>query len=224
MRTISHQTERKFINEKSFGLEEVWAVPTLGGSPRRVVSGSEVLPSPDGTFIFYAKSDNPGIFRAGKSGLNEELLYKSGNNGLFFFPLLLFPGGNDLLAAAVRRNSPNGRIFRINLTSHEAVDLGEIGGSDVAWAEPGNSIFLSRTVNGLTNIWKYGLQDRSLTQITFGTGADFSPMPDPEEKEFTISVADFPGPWRRIMCTQRNRLTSCWRTQLNPSSHEMGSA
>ena len=36
-----------------------------------------------------------------------------------------------------------------------------------------------RTVNGLTNIWSYTLQDRSLTQITFGTGPDFSPMPDP---------------------------------------------
>ena len=40
----------------------------------------------------------------------------------------------------------------------------------------------SHTVNGLINIWKYSLQDRSLTQITFGTGADFSPMPDPGGK------------------------------------------
>jgi len=30
-----------------------------------------------------------------------------------------------------------------------------------------------------TTIWKYGLQDRGLTQITFGTGPDYSPMPDP---------------------------------------------
>src|SRR5262249_7983198 len=80
---------KEIYYERYPGLEEVWAVPTLGGSPRRVVSGSDVLPSPDGAFIFYAKSDNPGIFRAGKSGLNEELLYKSGKNGLFLFPLLL---------------------------------------------------------------------------------------------------------------------------------------
>jgi hypothetical protein len=43
-------------------------------------------------------------------------------------------------------------------------------------------VFISRTVNGLTNIWKYSLQDRSLTQITSGTGPDFSPMPDPGGK------------------------------------------
>jgi Tol biopolymer transport system component len=171
------------------GHDEVWAVPTLGGSPRRVASAGYVLPSPDGTSLFYIKFDNPAIFRLGKSGLNEELVYKPQDDSVFFFPRLLFPSGNDLLAAAARQNSPNQRIFRIHLTSHEAVDLGEVPGDDVtspgstlAWAEPGNSILLSRTVNGLTKIWKYSLQDRSLTQITFGTGADFSPMPDPGGK------------------------------------------
>ena len=53
---------------------------------------------------------------------------------------------------------------------------------DVAWAEPGKTVLISRTVNGLTNIWKYSLQDRSLTQITFGTGTDNWPMPDPGGK------------------------------------------
>jgi len=69
------------------------------------------------------------------------------------------------------------------LTSHDAVDLGEMHQSgDVVWAEPGNSILFSRTVNGLRNIWKYSLRDRSLTQVTFGTGVDSSPMPDPGGK------------------------------------------
>ena len=70
------------------------------------------------------------------------------------------------------------------MTSHEAVDLGEVSGNafDVVWAEPGNTVLFSRTVNGLTNIWNYSLQDRSLTQITFGTGPDYSPMPDPGGK------------------------------------------
>jgi hypothetical protein len=53
------------------------------------------------------------------------------------------------------------------------------------WADPGKSILLSRTVNGLTNIWKYSLQDRSLTQVTFGPGPDTSPMSVPTGREFT---------------------------------------
>jgi Tol biopolymer transport system component len=174
---------KEIYYERSFHLDDVWAVATLGGSPRRMMSASDVLPSPDGAFLFYVKTGNRGIFRVGKLGLNEELVYKPEDTDLFFSPLLLFPGGNDLLAVASRPHSPSGRIFRITLGSHEAADLGEISGDfQVAWAEPGKSVLFSRSVNGLTNIWKYRLQDRILTQITFGTGADFSPMPDPEGK------------------------------------------
>ncbi|MGC1254280.1 MAG: protein kinase, partial [Candidatus Acidiferrales bacterium] len=63
--------------ERSIGREEVWAVPTLGGTPRRVVSGNSAVPSVDGEFIYYVKSDSSGLFRAGKTGLNEELVYNS---------------------------------------------------------------------------------------------------------------------------------------------------
>jgi len=172
---------------KSLGRDEVWAVPTLGGVPHRVVSGHFAVPSPDGAFVYYAKWNSTGIFRSGKSGLNEELVYNSEGSGLRFIPLLLFPGGNDLLAAGVRTDSPKERFYRINLASHEATDLGEdeVSGNpfDVAWAEPGNSVLFPRTVNGLTNIWKYSLQDRSLTQVTVGTGPDFWPMSDQGGKE-----------------------------------------
>ncbi len=174
---------KEIYYERSFRQDDVWAVASLGGSPHRLMSASDVLPSRDGAFLFYVKTGNRGIFRVGKLGFNEELVYKPEDTDLSFSPLLLFPDGNDLLAVASRAHSPSGRIFRITLGSHEAADLGEISGDfQVAWAEPGKSVLFSRSVNGLTNIWKYRLQDRILTQITFGTGADFSPMPDPGGK------------------------------------------
>jgi Tol biopolymer transport system component len=172
-----------------WGRDEIWAVPTLGGAPRRMTPGYFAVPSPGGAFIYYSKSDSAGIFRSGKSGLNEELVSSPERSGLHFIPLLLFPGDNDLLAAGVLAGFGTGtkvRFYRVNVTSHEAMDLGELEVSDnafdVAWAEPGKTVLFSRTVNGLTNIWKYSLQDRSLTQITFGTGPDFWPMPDPGGK------------------------------------------
>ena len=172
-----------------YGRNEVWAVPALGGNPHRVVSARYTVPSPDSAYIYYWRNDNPGIFRAGKSGLNEELVYKSEDTGWSFVPVQLFPNGNHLLAVGQQEFSPNAHIFRINLTTHKADDLGEVSGiswgirvPDVVWAEPGNSILFSRLVNGLTNIWKYDLKDRSLTQVTFGTGPDYSPMPDPAGK------------------------------------------
>jgi serine/threonine protein kinase len=174
---------KEIYYKSSAGHDEFWAVPTLGGTPRRVVAARFAVPSPDGAFIYYVKNDTAGIFRAGKSGLNEELVYKSESTGLFFVPALLFPGGNELLAAGFRVGSSSMSFYRINVTSQEAVDLGEVSANpDVVWAEPGKTLLFSRTVNGLTNIWNYSLHDRSLTQITFGTGPDFSPMPDPEGK------------------------------------------
>jgi serine/threonine protein kinase len=92
---------REVYYARSLGRDEVWAVPTLGGSPRRVVSARRVVPSADGEFIYYLKSASSGIFRAGKSGLNEERVYNSEGSGLRFIPLLPFPGDNDLLAAGV---------------------------------------------------------------------------------------------------------------------------
>jgi serine/threonine protein kinase len=166
------------------GRDEVWAVPALGGSPRRVAPAYYLVPSQDGAYIYYSKIDSRGIFRATKSGLNEELVYKSEDASLFSFPLVVFPGGNDLLAGNFRPGGEsNAHLYKISLADHKAVDLGEISFNlynfVFVWAEPGKSILLSRTVNGLTNIWKYSLHDRSFTQVTFGPGPDTSPMSDP---------------------------------------------
>ena len=169
---------------RSIGRDEAWAVPTLGGSPRRVASGGRfVVPTSEGAFIYYGKSDSTGIFRAEKSGLNEELVYKPEGTDLFLFPILLFPGGDDLLAVGGADFS-NRHFYRVILTSHRAVDLGAPSGNpiDGVWAEPGKTVLFSRTVNQLTNIWNFSLQDRSLTQVTFGTGPDSWPMPDPGGK------------------------------------------
>ncbi|MDP9146457.1 MAG: hypothetical protein M3N22_02270, partial [Acidobacteriota bacterium] len=76
----------------------------------------------------------------------------------------------------------------VDLSKQSVNDAGELAGDprDLAWAEGGKSILFSRTINGLTNIWKYDLQDKSMTQVTFGTGPDASPMPDPGGKGLYI--------------------------------------
>jgi Tol biopolymer transport system component/predicted Ser/Thr protein kinase len=177
---------REVYYRRILGREELWAVPTLGGAPRRVASAFYAVPSADGASIFYVKSGRPEIFREGKSGLNEELVYGSKETRLWFVPLLLFPSGNDLLAAASSSNfgQPQFHFYKIDVTTHEPVDLGEVSGNpfDAVWAEPGKTVLLSRTINGLTNIWNYNLKDKALTQITFGIGPDFSPMRDPGGK------------------------------------------
>ncbi|MGA7921971.1 MAG: protein kinase [Candidatus Acidiferrales bacterium] len=131
------------------GRDEVWAVPALGGTPNRVVSANYLVFSRDGRSIFYAKSDNSGIFRGEISGMNEELIYSSAGTGMSFIPLLVFPGGEELLAAGGQPFSPDFNFYRINLIRHTAADLGAVSGNtDVVWAEPGKTVLFSRNVNG----------------------------------------------------------------------------
>jgi Tol biopolymer transport system component/tRNA A-37 threonylcarbamoyl transferase component Bud32 len=172
---------------RSLGRDEEWAVPTLGGTPRRVVSGCFLVPSRDGSSFFYLKSDSRAVFRADRSGLNEEMVYTFENPPLTPISVLLFPGGSDLLVASVARYGDQElHLHKVNLVSRSAMVLGTasgIGGAfsrlEIVWEEPGRTFLFSRTVNGLANLWRYNLADRSLTQVTFGPGPDYCPMPDP---------------------------------------------
>jgi serine/threonine protein kinase len=167
---------------RTLGQYETWAVPTLGGSPRRVVSGFAVAASPDGNSIFYLKGDTQAIFRANKSGLGEEEVYNfnpSGNQPLGMLP---YPDGKALLVAARKAATGKVWLYKVTLAPPGDGDLGEAPGVIRGWSEPGESVLLSRAVNGLTNIWKYSLADKTLSQVTFGPGPDESPMLDPTGK------------------------------------------
>ncbi|HEV2348290.1 MAG TPA: protein kinase [Terriglobia bacterium] len=175
------------------GRDEIWSVPTLGGTPSRVLSGIALAPSPDGNAYFYLKTGSRAIFRAGKSGLSEEKLYSFDSPPLLPVSILPFPDGNNLLVGAVAGFSGfNGayatqvHLFRLNVASHTLAEMGSLSGYgfpfDAVWEEPGKTLLFSRTLNGLTNLWKYDLAAHALTQLTFGSGPDYSPMPDPAGK------------------------------------------
>ncbi len=168
---------------RALGKEEDWAVPTLGGTPRRVVAGGGLVPSPDGNWYFYfKKSKSPhAIFRAPKSGLGEEQIYNFETPPLSPFGILPFPDGNNLLIAALPPSAEEVRYIKLDVRGGAPGDLGSVSGGRglPRWGEPWKSLLLSRTVNGIQNLWKYDLSGRTLTQLTFGAGPDFSPMPDP---------------------------------------------
>ena len=172
---------------KSEERAEEWAVPTLGGKPTRVVSGNHLSPSPDGAFLFYMDSNQRVIMRAAKSGLDQEKIYGFGAATLPVNRILPYADGNRLLVlTADPVSSREGfRAHEIDVAKKTATDLDEIPGivEGVVWADASNSaILFSRTLNGLTNIWKYGLADKKLEQVTMGTGPDTWPMPDPAGK------------------------------------------
>jgi Tol biopolymer transport system component len=147
--------------------------------------GDRLAPSPDGVFLYYTKVGTRAIFRANRSGLGEEQMFSFDPMSLPIGGILPFPDGTRLLVLTNDSVSAieNFRAHVVDLSQRSDLDLGDVPGiANVAWAEQGKSVYFSRTVNGLTNIWKFNLKDKSLTQVTFGTGPDLAPMPDPAGK------------------------------------------
>jgi serine/threonine protein kinase len=171
---------------RSLGRDEGWAVPTLGGNPSRVVSGVSLAPAPDGSAIFYSRTGSRAIFRAGKSGLGEEQVYSFDATAFPIARILPFPAGNHLLVLTSDPVASLGAFhaYDVDLSRKTAVDLAGVAGDpyEAVWGEPGKSLMFSRTLSGLTNIWKYNLQDKAFTQVSFGTGPDSWPMPDSSGK------------------------------------------
>jgi serine/threonine protein kinase/Tol biopolymer transport system component len=164
------------------GRAEEWGVPTLGGRPVRIASGYAVVPSADGSSIFYTKTDGRALYRANRSGMAEEQVYAFAASIFPIRRILPFPDGNRLLVLAENSVSflRGANAYEVDISKRSSVELGVLPAwaASVVWAEAGKNLVLSRPVNGLTNIWKYNLDDKAFTQVTVGTGPDTSPMPD----------------------------------------------
>lgn len=172
-----------------FGKTETWSIATLGGHPKRLVAGAAVAPSADGKSIYYIKADTRAIFRADRTGMREEQVATLDPNTPTVVSLLPHPHDDRILIVAENGISTSEGMHLYEAEQGKtALDLGEFPGEgqDVVWSEAGKSIIFSRTVNGLTNIWKMDLADKVLTQVTFGPGPDRSPMPDPAGKGIYI--------------------------------------
>jgi serine/threonine protein kinase/Tol biopolymer transport system component len=176
---------REIFYRRSGGQDEEWAVPTLGGTPHRVLAGVSLQPSPDGNAYYYLKSDSKSIFRSGKSGLSEDVIYSFDKSALFPGTLIPYPDGKNLLVLTFQPGAGDAvHLFRLDISTQKLEDLGRLEGvnGNLSWLESGKSVAFGRALNGITNLWKYNLTDRSVTQITTGSGPDFSPMADPSGK------------------------------------------
>ena len=167
---------------QTLGDPDIWTIPTLGGSPKHLATGNAVATSADGQSLFLQKTDGR-IVRAPKSGSGEELLYTLPAIGLFGVDLKAYPDGKNLLITTI---ADSGAVVfrRLDLSTRQLANLAELTSTSAftSWAAPGKSLYVSRKINGISNLWEFSLADQSLRQITFGPGPDHAPMSDPNGK------------------------------------------
>ena len=167
--------------------EGIHSVPTLGGTPAVVTDGQGLALSPDGNWLYFIRQFKEiGVYRRSRMGIAEELIFRP-NPGFVPLRILPSPNGQDLVVVVGNfsiNGSPTVTLYRVNLGTRVSGKIGELDGSPtgLTWADGGQDLACSRTVNGVTNIWTYHLSDTTLTQNTFGAGPDLSPMSDPGGK------------------------------------------
>jgi len=127
----------------------------------------------------------------GPRSIEEEHLTSPGvysfqGNSSYAEGILAYPDGKSLLVGLGQRPGATpqnlGTTFqKLILATRKLEDLGEVNDvrSRPRWGKPGETLYLSRTVNGLTNLWEYSLIDRTMLQVTTGPGPDYDPMSDP---------------------------------------------
>ena len=170
----------KIYYRRDFGREETWAVPTLGGKPEFVVAGLNVEPSSDGKYLYYFKNAGRNvIYRSEKTGINEQSVFEFKEN-IVPTTILPFTDPNQLLVRARMNPATEAHIYKVNLNDRIFEDLAVINdfSGDFAWYKPDHSILLRKRENGIENIWKFDLDKKKFTQVTFGPGPDLEPMPD----------------------------------------------
>jgi len=177
---------------QTIGAPEIRVIPTLGGTPQRLAAGVTLTPSADGNSLFLLTS-NGRVVQMSKSGVEQaEVISETPVSGTalastmglgLYVNMKAYPDGKSLLII-----SPSGSggadFHRVDLATHAVVHLADLPDASIwtSWAVPGKSLYVSHTVNGITNIWEFSLVDRSLRQLTFGTGPDDTPMADPNGK------------------------------------------
>jgi len=164
---------------QTMGEHEIWSIPTLGGNAKHLASGSYVASSPDGQFLFVEKDDGQ-ITRTTKARGSEDPVYALPSPG----NLRIYPDGQHLLVSTL--GSSTLKLDRLDIAGKKLEKIADVPDavSWANWAIAGQSVYLSRRVNGIVNIWEFSLADHSLKQITNGTGPDLNAMADPNGKGF----------------------------------------
>jgi serine/threonine protein kinase/Tol biopolymer transport system component len=166
--------------------EEIWAMPTLGGTPTRLLQGYDLHPSPDGKSLFYLNPGTNDLIQSPANGVGGKTILGAKEPGVDLLGQLVFPDGADLLLLGIKDKDRQGtvRLYRWNLASRKATNIGELSGSprSMNWGDPGKTLLFHREVNGIINLWEYSLDDKTYTQLTSGPGPDYFAMKDPVGK------------------------------------------
>jgi eukaryotic-like serine/threonine-protein kinase len=156
------------LNES--GLWDIWEVPALGGTSRRLISNAmDPAWSPDGRSLAYANNSTGSIWIADSSGQNARGITQPEPPWVELYPsfspdgrsLAFLEGPYGELAVA---NLATGKVYQ--LTDDHALALSP------AWSPDSRFIYFASGRGGALNIWKIAASGGEPDQVTAGQGQD----------------------------------------------------
>jgi eukaryotic-like serine/threonine-protein kinase len=153
------------------GLQDVWMVPALGGTARRLMdNAAQPAWSPDGRSIAYVS--NGAIWICDATGENPHAVTRAEPPLAHNLPAFSHDGRK--LVFVRRSDGPYGELAVVDLKTGSVRRLtrdGALAWSPV-WSPDDKSIYFTSSRGGTMNIWKMSAGSGGLEQITAGQGAD----------------------------------------------------
>jgi len=155
------------------GIMDVWEIPALGGSPRRIVlNANDPTWMPDSHSLAYQNLADGGVWVCGMGGENPHVLIhlEPGNYGT---EPRVSPDGR-MVAISLRTAGPYGELAVGDVSTGKVRMLTKDGALALspAWSPDSRFIYFSSSRGGTLNIWKIGVNGSGLRQVTAGEGDD----------------------------------------------------
>jgi len=159
-----------------WGLWDVWQVPALGGTPRRLIlNAADPAWSRDGRSLAYVNDLTRTIWVSDPAGQNARQVTTPGSP-LYPAEPRFSPDGREL-AFVTRGGGPRGELNVVDLASGEVRRLTQDDAlaQCPAWSPDGLHLYFASSRGGAMNIWKIGARGGEAEPITAGQGDDVQP-------------------------------------------------
>lgn len=173
------------------GLWDIWEVPALGGTPRRVIlNATDPAWSPDGKSLAYVNVTDGTLWASGIYGENGRRLTGSdlGDTGRVAEPR--FSPDGHRIAFLVRFNGPYAELQVLDVSSGKIRSLANYGALTLSpvWSPGGRSIYFASSRGGTINVWEIPAEGGEPRQITEGQGDDAQLDVSPDGNRIVFST------------------------------------
>jgi Tol biopolymer transport system component len=156
------------------GIWDIWEVPALGGTPRRLIlNAMDPAWSPDGHSLAYENMADNTLWISDVSGENAHELAPARARALQNTQPRFSPGGREI-AFTTKSAGPYGELEILDLASGKVRQLtNDIAlALSPAWSPDGRTIYFASSRGGTMNVWKIAATGGEPEQITSGQGDD----------------------------------------------------